>query len=137
MLLLLLLLLLLRLSLLGAGQCAGQGPRAVLLQRRQLTLTSAVADMLLLLLQCCCNAAGAAAAVVAAMLGAGQCAGQGPRAVLFQRQQLTLTSAVAHTLLLLLLLRLPLHCWSQGNALGKGPVLFCFSAKGLRHLSRC
>jgi hypothetical protein len=25
--------------------------------------------------------------------------------------------------------------WSQGNALGKGPVLFCFSAKGLRHLS--
>jgi hypothetical protein len=23
----------------------------------------------------------------------------------------------------------------QGNALGKGPMLFCFSAKGLRHLS--
>jgi hypothetical protein len=28
-----------------------------------------------------------------------------------------------------------LQCWVQGNALGKGPVLFCFSAKGLRHLS--
>jgi hypothetical protein len=26
-------------------------------------------------------------------------------------------------------------CMLQGNALGKGPVLFCFSAKGLRHLS--
>jgi hypothetical protein len=30
-----------------------------------------------------------------------------------------------------------LQCWVQGYALGKGPVLFCFSIKGLRHLSCC
>jgi hypothetical protein len=47
------------------------------------------------------------------------------------------TSAVADMLLLLPLLLLLSCNPPQGNALGKGPVLLCLTAKGLRHLSCC
>jgi hypothetical protein len=71
--------------------------------------------------------------VLLVLLPAGQRAGQGPHAVLLQRPRACATSLPPLTSLPLFL---SLHCFLQGNALGKGPVLFCFSAKGLRHLSR-